>query len=114
MIRYVTIRKFCELTGYTEEAIRVKIKRGVWTENRVWRKAPDGHILIHMEGFWSWVETGGKEPEVSEYPKRRGVHTKSHLSIGAFVAGKGLKLPLRPPTEPRRESSVVRSSRLKK
>ncbi len=58
MIGYVTIRKFSELTGYTEEAIRTKIKRGAWLENRVWRKAPDGRILISVEGFESWVETG--------------------------------------------------------
>ena len=55
-IGYVTIRKFCELTGYTEEAVNTKIKRGVWLENRVWRKAPDGHRLISMEGFWLWVD----------------------------------------------------------
>ncbi|PTR07076.1 hypothetical protein C8R32_10831 [Nitrosospira sp. Nsp5] len=55
---YVTIRKFSEFSGYTEDAIRAKIKRGAWMENRVWRKAPDGRILISVEGFESWVETG--------------------------------------------------------
>lgn len=25
---------------------------------QVWRKAPDGRILISVEGFESWVETG--------------------------------------------------------
>lgn len=58
MIGYVTIRKFSELSGYTEEAIRPKIKRGIWLENRVWRKAPDARVLISIEGFESWVEKG--------------------------------------------------------
>lgn len=67
-IGYVTIRKFCELTGYTEEAVRAKIQRGIWLENRVWRKAPDGHVLIHMEGFWQWVETGMASEKRRKFP----------------------------------------------
>ena len=79
MIGYVTIRKFCELTGYTEEAIRLKIKRGSWMENRVWRKAPDGRILISMEGFESWVETG---PACSGHQKQ-GMKSPSPITASS-------------------------------
>lgn len=54
--RYVQVWKFCELTGYTDEAVRGKIKRGSWLEGVVWRKAPDGHILIDLEGYNKWAE----------------------------------------------------------
>ena len=60
--RYQTIEKFSAETGYTERAIETKIARGVWVENRQWRKAPDGRILIDMQGYEQWVE---RRPEPS-------------------------------------------------
>ena len=53
--RYVTIDKFCELTGYTEDAVKSKIKRGDWLEGAIHEKAPDGRRLIDLEGYESWV-----------------------------------------------------------
>lgn len=53
---YVTIKKFSELTGYTEKAIRAKIERGEWIEGAIFKRAPDNRILIDIEGFQSWVE----------------------------------------------------------
>ncbi|WP_200940386.1 excisionase [Caulobacter sp. Root343] len=55
-LRYVTIEKFSDETGYTERAIETKIHRGVWLENKQWRKAPDGRILIDTQGYEQWVE----------------------------------------------------------
>ncbi len=47
---WVTIRKAAEESGYSEHAIRAKIADGTWQEGQVWRKAPDGRVLISMEG----------------------------------------------------------------
>ncbi len=55
---WVKIRKFAALTGYTVNAIHCKRRRGDWEEGILWRKAPDGNILIHFENFQHWV--GGK------------------------------------------------------
>lgn len=55
-IRYVTIGKFAEISGYSEKAVRRKIEDRVWREREVWIKAPDGRILIDVEGFNDWVE----------------------------------------------------------
>jgi hypothetical protein len=55
MLNYVTIRKFCELSGYSENAIRTKIRDGVWFEDKVWIKAPDGRVLISVDGYHQWV-----------------------------------------------------------
>lgn len=56
MSRYVLIRRFCELTGYTVKAVEGKIASGAWIEGREYRRAPDGHILIDLQGFEKWAE----------------------------------------------------------
>lgn len=56
LTRYVLISKFCVESGYTEKAVRRKIEEGVWLQNHHWRKAPDGHVLIDVEGIERWVE----------------------------------------------------------
>lgn len=58
MARYQTIKKFSEATGYTERAIRTKIQDGIWRLGEVWIKAPDNRVLICVEGYESWVESG--------------------------------------------------------
>lgn len=53
-VDHVTIEKFGELTGYSELAVRGKIKRGQWQEGREFIKAPDGRVLISRRGpHWS-------------------------------------------------------------
>ncbi len=56
--RYVTIKKFCEFSGYTEDAVKSKRRDGVWLEGKVWIKAPDGRILIDLSGYEAWVGSG--------------------------------------------------------
>ncbi len=55
-LRYVLIHKFCEESGYSEKAVRRKIEDGVWLENAQFRKAPDGRIMIDVQGVEQWVE----------------------------------------------------------
>lgn len=57
-MRYVRIVKFCELSGYTEKAVRRKIDDGVWVAGREYRRAPDGSLQIDLEGYARWVEAG--------------------------------------------------------
>lgn len=64
MTRYVTIARCSQITGYTEDAIRTKIRDGVWTEGEVWRRAPDGRVLVDIQGYERWVE-GGSDGGVS-------------------------------------------------
>lgn len=56
MLRHVLVAKFCELSGYTDDAVRAKIKNGIWLEGVVWIKAPDGRVLIDLEGYEAWVD----------------------------------------------------------
>ena len=57
MTRYVRIPKFEEITGYTVKAVERKIESGAWREGREYRKAPDGHILVDLQGYERWVES---------------------------------------------------------
>ena len=60
---WIRVRKFCELTGYTDDAVRRKIADGVWLEGRVWRKAPDGAIVISQRGYDTWAEGQESAPQ---------------------------------------------------
>lgn len=55
-MNWVLIKKLAELTGYTDDAIRAKIKRGVWLKDVHWRKAPDGRILFNLLAIQQWIE----------------------------------------------------------
>ena len=54
--RYVLLAVANQLTGYTIKAMERKIERGDWAEGKVWRRAPDGRVLIDLAGFQRWVE----------------------------------------------------------
>ncbi len=51
----VLIKKVVEQTGYTEQAIRAKIKKGVWPQGVLWNKAPDGRIVFNLSEIQSWM-----------------------------------------------------------
>ena len=59
MFPWVLINKLYELTGYTDDAVRAKIKRGVWLLGTHWVKAPDGRIHFNLEAIKAWVERKG-------------------------------------------------------
>jgi hypothetical protein len=69
MLRFVTIKKFSELSGYSERAIRCKIDLGVWLEGVQYKRAPDNRILIDMEGYQKWVEED-QGPVLRRSPRR--------------------------------------------
>lgn len=51
------VKRFPEVTGYSENAVRHKVKNGTWVQGRIWRKAPDGRVFINLEEFERWVES---------------------------------------------------------
>jgi hypothetical protein len=55
---YVLIPLASIITGLSEKAIRRKIDDGVWVDGREYRRGPDGHIYISVEGIKAWVEKG--------------------------------------------------------
>lgn len=57
-VEWVTISQAAAATGYTEKAIRRKMQEGVWVEGGLWRRAPDGRIMVNLRRYDRWVETG--------------------------------------------------------
>ena len=55
-MNWVLISKLVQLTGYTDDAIRAKIKRGIWLCGVHWVKAPDGRINFNLEAITKWIE----------------------------------------------------------
>jgi hypothetical protein len=54
--RYVLLPLANLLTGYSVKAMERKIERGDWQEGKVWKRAPDGRIVIDVLGYRRWVE----------------------------------------------------------
>lgn len=52
----IRVNKFCELTGWTDRAVRRKIQEGVWLEGKEYHRAPDRSITMDMEGYERWVK----------------------------------------------------------
>jgi len=67
--RYVLLPLANLLTGYSVKAIERKIERGDWQEGKVWRRAPDGRIVIDVLGYQRWVEV----PKSAVPSKSRGL-----------------------------------------
>lgn len=55
-MKWVLINKVIELIGYTDDAIRAKIKKGVWLSGVHWKKAPDGRVVFNLEAIQKWIE----------------------------------------------------------
>ena len=54
--RYVLLPLANLLTGYSIKAMERKIERGDWQEGKVWKRAPDGRIVIDVVGYQRWIE----------------------------------------------------------
>lgn len=81
-MRYLTVRKFSSESGYTEAAIRAKIADGTWDKDYVWRKAPDGRVLIDVDGYEAWVEAGKQSKALRGGRLRSGTSPEPRISIG--------------------------------
>ncbi|MBX9811253.1 MAG: excisionase family protein [Burkholderiales bacterium] len=53
---WVLINKLSDATGYTDDAVRAKIKRGHWVMGIHFTKAPDGRLLFNLEAIRKWIE----------------------------------------------------------
>ncbi|MFT6916297.1 MAG: hypothetical protein ACJAWL_002631 [Motiliproteus sp.] len=54
--KWVTVKQCSTLYGYSENAIRAYIKKGVWRVKLHWIKAPNGRVMINPESVNKWIE----------------------------------------------------------
>ncbi|EGQ76502.1 MULTISPECIES: hypothetical protein [Neisseria] len=57
MLNQIQLKRYAELSGYTEKALRDKISTGVWVEGLHYYRAPDRHILINVKEVENGNET---------------------------------------------------------
>ncbi|QDX82861.1 hypothetical protein B9N43_05625 [Denitratisoma sp. DHT3] len=55
--RYVRLKLFSELTGYSVKALQRKIEDGIWREGQEYLRGPDGRILVDVLGYDKWVQS---------------------------------------------------------
>ena len=75
MLDRVLIKRFCELSGYGQDAIYKKCVNGVFTEGKEFFRAPDGHILVSISGFEKWSE----DTKASHHAPKRQLKSVSHI-----------------------------------
>src|SRR5260370_679276 len=65
-VYYVRIPVFCQLTGYTADAVDGKVRKGVWGVEAKWRKRPT--VRPYVEG-WQAANTRLKPSTLNGYRK---------------------------------------------
>lgn len=53
--RWVLISVVVDFTGYTDDAVRAKIRTGAWPYRTFWRKAPDDRIVFNLSQIQRWM-----------------------------------------------------------
>lgn len=54
-IRWVTINRLSEITGYTIGALKQKVYQGIFVQGIHYRKSPDGRIHFDLKRYEEWV-----------------------------------------------------------
>ena len=55
-MKWVKLKKYCELSGDTSNAVHAKRRKGIWLDGRECRVAPDGNLWINLTEVEQWVE----------------------------------------------------------
>lgn len=55
--RYVTVKGAATAMGLSEGAVRKRLQRGIWLQDKHYRKAPDGRIYIDLHAVEKWIES---------------------------------------------------------
>jgi hypothetical protein len=55
-MKWVKLKKYCELSGDTADAVHAKRRKGVWLDELQCRLAPDGNLWVNLGEVEKWVE----------------------------------------------------------
>lgn len=56
-IRWVPVKRYCELTGETANAVRVRRCRGIWIDGKHAKAVPGAGVWVNLEEVEKWVES---------------------------------------------------------
>ena len=57
-MKRVKLKKYCDLTGDTVDAVHAKRRKGKWLDDLHCKIAPDGNLWINLDEIEKWVENG--------------------------------------------------------
>lgn len=63
-MNWVKLKKYCEVSGDTSNAVHAKRKRGMWLDGVQCKIGPDGNIWINLVEVERWVENGNKATNI--------------------------------------------------
>jgi hypothetical protein len=63
---WVKLRKYCELSGETADAVHSKRRKGMWADGIHCRIAGDGNLWINLDEVDRWVATSKPVPRNSK------------------------------------------------
>ncbi|MBJ15945.1 MAG: excisionase [Legionellaceae bacterium] len=63
-MNWVKLKKYCEISGDTSNAVHAKRKRGMWLDGVQCKIGPDGNIWINLVEVERWVENGNKATNI--------------------------------------------------
>ena len=55
-MKWVMLKKYCQETGDTEDAVRWRRKAGIWADGKHSKVGPNGRIWVNVEEVQKWVE----------------------------------------------------------
>lgn len=56
-IRWVPLKRYCELTGETAHTIHCRRSSGTWIDGKQSKKVPGGGIWVNLKEVERWIET---------------------------------------------------------
>ncbi len=59
-MRWVKLKKYCNISGDTANAVHAKRKKGVWLDGIQCKLGPDGNLWVNTEEVERWVECHNK------------------------------------------------------
>lgn len=59
-MKWIKLRKYCEISGDTSDAVHAKRKRGIWLDGLQCKVGPDGNLWVNLTEVEKWVESGNQ------------------------------------------------------
>ena len=60
MMKWVKLKRYCEVSGDTQSAVHAKRKKGIWIDGQHCVVAEDGNLWIDLGEVERWVEHGSQ------------------------------------------------------
>lgn len=64
-MKWVKLKKYCQDSGDTANAVHAKRKKGIWLDGIQCKIGPDGNVWVNVEEVEKWVERGNQATNYS-------------------------------------------------